>query len=559
MIKEKIVDADVLVVGGGLGGCMAAIKASEAGARTCLIEKVAVRRAGGAVLGLGRTLMVHPDYNTTPEEFARKATEWGGDIVDENLPYAVAKDSIDRVKDLESWNINFRGSDGRYWFKNAMDIVPIPNIVVRPWAGPDFQPLLSEQLKKRNIDVFERTTLTRIFTKDGRVTGAAAMNVRDGAFIVFRTKSVCLCTGGCYQSYRWKNSSYAPDRLMVIMGTKYGEGVVAAYNAGAEIVNLEFTEGPEIALKDFFAHEWNLTQWAPQPYLDAFGKVVPSQQILFEALKTEILQGRGPLYLDMRGASDELKKKTAFIEKYIPEYIGQTLYEKSRPLDVWKEPIEMEVRHQSHMHSGQAGIGIDNEARSSISGLYAVGDTTGGGHKSSSMGAFVFGARAGRNAAEYARKTPDADIDNAEIKAERERILAPLKQKEGYEWFELQDKVRQIVTDYAFFMRSEPKLRRGIERVQQIRDRYLPQLVAGSYRDVMKGLETQSLFTIAELHMQAALFRKESRFMPNGFHFRIDYPERDDKNWKKLSVIRNAGGKMQITARDPVKLRGGTV
>lgn len=557
MIKEKIVEVDVLVVGGGLGGCMTAIKASEAGARTALIEKAAVRRAGGAVLGLGRTLMVHPDYNTTPEEFTRKAIEWGGGVVDANLPYTVAKESLDRVKDLEGWNINFRGNDGKYWFKNAMDIVPIPNIVVRSWAGPDFQPLLSEQLKKRNIDIFERTTLTRIFTRDKRVTGAVTMNVRDGSIIIFKAKSICLCTGGCYQSYRWKNSSYAPDRLMVIMGTKYGEGVVAAYNAGAEIVNLEFTEGPEIVLKDFFAHEWNMTQWEPQPYLDAFGNEVPSQQLILEALKTELLQGKGPLYYDMRRASKEFKEKTAFIETYAAEYIGQTLYEQSRPVDVWNETIEMEVSKHSHMHSGQAGIGIDSEAQSSIAGLYGAGDTTGGGHKSSSMGAFVFGARAGRNAAEYARKTPGVDIDKAEIKAEKERILAPLKQKEGYQWFELQDKVRQIVTDYAFFMRSEPKLMRGIERVQHIRDKYLPQLIARSNRDLMKGLETQSLFTIAEMHLQAALFRKESRFMPNGFHYRIDYPERDDKNWKKLSVIHQVNGKMQISAREPVQMTGG--
>jgi succinate dehydrogenase/fumarate reductase flavoprotein subunit len=557
MYKEKIVDVDVLVVGGGLGGCMAAIKASEAGARVALIEKAAVRRAGGAVLGLGRTLMVHPDYNTTPEEFARQACEMGGGMVDANLPYTVAKDSVDSVKDLESWGINFRGSDGKYWFKNAMDVVPIPNIVVRPWAGPDFQPLLAQQLKKRNISVFERTTVTRIFTREGRVTGAAALNVRDGTFIVFRTKTVSLCSGGCYQSYRWKNSSYAPDRLMIIMGTKYGEGVAAAYNAGAEIVNMEFSEGPEIALKDFFAHEWNLTQWEPQPYRDGFGKVLPPGP--FEALKAELLQGKGPLYFDMRGASDELKGKTAFIEKYIPEHVGQSLYEKSRPLDVWKEPIEFEVRQQSHMHSGQAGIGIDSEARSSIAGLYGAGDTTGGGHKSSSMGAFVFGARSGRNAAEYAHKAPDTDIDEAEIQAEKERVFAPLKQQEGYQWFELQDKVRQIVTDYAFFMRSEPKLKRGLERVGHIKDSYLPQLTARTPRDLMRGLETQSLFTIAELHMQAALFRTESRFMPNGFHYRIDYPERDDKNWTKLSVIRKAGGKMQISARNPVKLQGGKV
>jgi succinate dehydrogenase/fumarate reductase flavoprotein subunit len=555
---SKLVDTDVLVIGGGLGGCMAAIKASDLGLKVALMEKAAVRRAGGAVLGLGRTLLVHPDYNTTPEDFARKSVEWGGGIVNEELPLAVAKDSVETVKELESWKIKFRGPDDKYWFKNAGDIVPIPDIVVRVWAGSDLQPLLAGQVKKRKIDIFERTTLTKILVEGGKpggkVIGATAINVRDGTFIVFRAKSIVLCPGGCYQSYRWKNSSYAPDRNMVVMGTKFGEGVSAAYRAGAEIVNLEFTEGPDITLKDFFAHAWNLAQWTPQTLLDGFGKPLPSGLNLWEALKADVVEGRGPLHFDMRATTPELKTKIESIEKMIPEYFAQSLYTKERPLNFWEDPVEFEVRWQAHMHGGQAGIGIDSNARTNIKGLYAAGDTTGGGHKCSSMGAWVFGARAAKNAVEYIKSAAGSDVDTAEIEAEKSRVFAPIQQKDGYQWFELQDKVRQIVTDYAFYMRSEPKLKRGLERLSLVESKYLPQIVARTPRDLMRALEVQSLFTMAGLHMQAALFRKESRILQNGFHYRIDYPQRDDKNWVKQSVIRNVGGKVQITARDPVRL-----
>jgi succinate dehydrogenase/fumarate reductase flavoprotein subunit len=561
MFEEKAhreIDTDVLVVGGGLGGCMVAIKASELGAKVSLIEKAALRRAGGAVLGLGRTLLVHPDYNVTAGEFARKSVEWGGGIVNEDLPYTLASESLDRVKELESWNIKLRGSDGKYQFKDAMDIVPIPNIVLRVWAGTDLQPLLAEQVRKRNIEVLERTTLTGILVAGGkpggRVIGATAVNVRDGTFIVFRAKSICLCAGGCYQSYRWINTSYAPDRGMRVMGTKFGEGTAAAYRAGADIVNLEFTEGPDIALKDFFAHAWNLTQFGPQPLLNTFGKPLPPGPVTFEAIKAEAVEGKGPLHFDMRGTSAELKKKIDEITGYIPETFAMDLYTTSRKLDMWRDPVEFEVRKEGHMHGGQAGIGIDANARTNVPGLFAAGDTTGGGHKYSSMGAWVFGARAGKNAAEYARAAVASDIDASQVEAEKSRIFAATRQQDGYQWFEMQDKVRQIVTDYAFLFRSEAKLKRGLERLQEVRTRYLPQIIARTPRELMRCLEVQSLFTIAELHMRSALFRKESRFLQTGFHYRIDYPERDDKNWTKQTVIRNIGGEMKITAREPVRL-----
>jgi succinate dehydrogenase/fumarate reductase flavoprotein subunit len=170
------------------------------------------------------------------------------------------------------------------------------------------------------------------------------------------------------------------------------------------------------------------------------------------------------------------------------------------------------------------------------------------------MGAFVFGARAGKNAAAYARTVGDSDIAASQIEAEKSRVMAPLKQKEGYQWFELQDKVRQIVTDYAFFMRSEPKLKRGLERLNHIRIHYLPQIIARTPRDLMRALEVQSLFGMAELHMQSALYRKESRLLPTGFHYRIDYPDRDDKNWTNQTVIRNVGGEMRIASRKPRRM-----
>ena len=248
--NDEIIKADVLVLGGGLAGCLAAIKAAQNGADVVVFEKAHIRRSGNGNTGLHRIPLIHPDYNCSFEEFAKLNVKNAAGLCDEDVSYEFAKDTLDRILDLESYGIKVRKDDGSFLLKPARDISS-GNIVIWPpgrkvWHN--VKPKLHKQLKKfDNVKILNRVAAIGLLTQDGdiggRVIGAIGLATRPGQFIICEAKAVVATSGGSYRVGRHKDSMYAPTRFIECgCPTNAGEGQFMAYRAGADLINLEFLE-----------------------------------------------------------------------------------------------------------------------------------------------------------------------------------------------------------------------------------------------------------------------------------------------------------------------------
>lgn len=573
-MKDEYITTDVLVLGGGLAGCFAAIKAAEAGAKVILFEKAEISRSGNGGTGLHRIPLIHPDYNHTFEEFAKLNVKFAADICDEDVSYEFAKDTMDRVLDLENYGVKVRNNDGSFTFKPAPDICPGTPVIWGP--GPTVWHNLKPTIAKKamsfpNVNVLNRTAAISLLTRDGEiggdVVGAIGLTTRTGQFVICQAKATIMTAGGSYRLARHKDSLYAPTRFIECgCPTNCGEGIVMAYRAGADIVNMEFAKLTTV-WKDF-------VHWGVGPAMallrpvDAWGRQFqpePGEEISLSGIgyKRSMNLGYdtlGPDYYDvspLEGYPEEKGEMQRFLwalenESTSPGYL---LWMKERGEDFKKAPVEFEW-HPPYLHNNQAGIHMDVDGKSTLDGFYCAGDLTGGGWRHSSGGAFVFGARAGSNAAEYAKKAPKLDINTEQVNAEKERILGATRvnPRDGYSWIELEDKARQIASEYGPPYTNDPKLEQGLTHLERIRTRYLPQLYARNPREMLRASEVKAVFTNVEAYLRAALFRKESRAPMASLLRKTEYPARDDANWLKHTLLRYVNGEMTLSTKDVRRL-----
>jgi succinate dehydrogenase/fumarate reductase flavoprotein subunit len=567
-MRDEYIRTDVLVIGGGLAGCFAAIKAAELGAEVVIFDKANIRRSGNGGAGLHRIPLIHPNYNITSQEFAGLSIRRAAGICDEDVSYEFARDTFDRVLDLESFGIPMRREDGSFIFKPAQDIAP-GKIAIQgpgPTAWRDIKPILARKAREAGAKVFNRTAGIGLLTEGGqlggRVIGAVGLGTRTGKFIICAAKAVVLTTGGSYRVGRHKNSLYAPTRFIECgCPTNSGDGQHMAYRAGADIVNLEFLE-LSLSWKDLPHRDCGPIGVVGRESLGTDEPVSPSHEEAskfdryvktYFGLDAEILFNNAsaiPVHPAEKGETLEL----LWAEENEATSYAHLLWQKERGKD-FKGPIEFEWR-PPYLHNNQAGIHMNTHAGSSLGGLYCAGDVIGGGWRQSAGGAFVFGARAGRSAAEYALQTSHAQVSHHQVDAEKNRLLqatdVPLSQ--GYSWIELEDKARQIVSEYGGPLTTNAKLQRGLTHLERIKTRYLPFLYARNARELLRVSEVHSTFWIAEAHLRAALFRQESRFPYASLLYKRGCPLEDDQNWLKHSVIRNIDWQMTIGTKEVKRL-----
>lgn len=564
--SDDYISADVLVIGGGVGGCFAAIKAAEEGAKVIVFEKANILRSGGNSTGISRMPLIHPDYNYSYEEFARLTVETGGGIVDEDISCEFARDTLDRILELESYGIKVRSDDGSFIFMQGPDLSPGKPAIWAP--GPsvwhDLKPTLAKKVMSYpNVTVLNRTTCIGLLTEDGvtgaRVIGAVGLGTRTGKFVISRAKAVVLITGDSERLGRHSDTLYAPTRFITASPpTNCGEGLAMAYRAGADVIDMEFAYLATI-WKDFSHAGIGVSAGLGRTIAGTGAELTSADR--YRRTHRGVFNTEGPLYADasiIDGWPEEkgMMQRLLWVMENGPTSPGYFLWMKERDEDLKKAPIEIEWRPPA-VHNNQAGIRIDVDARSSLEGLYCAGDVAGGGWRQSAGGAFVFGARAGRNAAVYARKAAETKLNSEQVEAQKNRILEALtiNPRDGYSWIELEDKARRIASDYGPPFTNDAKLERGLVRLERIKTRYLPRLYARNPREMMRVPEVEGVFLVVEAFLRASLFRKESRQNPCSLFYKTEYPERDDKNWLKHTLIQNVDGEMKLSKKDVQRLR----
>jgi succinate dehydrogenase/fumarate reductase flavoprotein subunit len=520
---------DILVIGGGTAGPMAAIKAKQANPnlKVLLLEKANVKRSGAISMGMdGLNNAVVPGF-ATPEQYVREITVANDGIVNQKTVMAYARNSFAMIEELDRWGVKFEKDEiGDYAVKKVHHmgtyVLPMPE-------GHDIKKILYRQLKKQRVEITNRLVATRlILADDGAVAGAFAFDCRTADFHVIGAKAVVLATGAAgrlglpasgYLFGTYENPANA------------GDGYSMAFHAGAELSNIEcFQINPLI--KDY---NGPACAYVTGPF-GGYTTNSRGQRFIecdywsgqmMQEFYNELESGNGPVFLKL----DHLAEETiATIETILHsnERPSRGRFHAGRHTDYRERMVEMHIS-EIGLCSGHSasGVWVDEHAATTVPGLYAAGDLASVPHNYM-LGAFVYGKLAGESAAERAGNIEAAAVADGQIEAERERVWAPLLRDSGLPPSQVEYKLRRMVNDYLQPPKVTRKMEIGLERFEAIRED-LEALQAQNAHELMRAMEVYAIRDCAEMAARASLYRTESRW--GLYHARVDFPERNDVDW----------------------------
>lgn len=542
------IEVDILIVGGGTAGPLAAIKAKQKAPhlRVLLLDKANVKRAGAIAEGMDSVNnAVIPGY-ATPEQYVKEITIANDGIINQAAINAYATRSFDMIKELDGWGVKFEKDEtGDYAVKKVHHlgsyVLPMPE-------GYNVKKVLFKQIRKVGVEVSNRLTTTRLLVgKDGRIAGAMALESRTGDFFVIRAKAVVLCTGAAGRlglpSSGYLFGTYENP-------TNAGDGYSMAYHAGAELSGLEcFQINPLI--KDYNGPACAYVTGPLGGYtVNARGERFIrsdywSGQMMLEFWR-ELEGGNGPVFLKLDHLADETVKKIEDV-LHVTERPTRGLFHEGRGTDYRTDLVEMHISEIGLCGGHSAsGVWVDEHARTTVPGLYAAGDLCNVAHNYM-LGAMVYGQIAGEDAVDFIDGKDLAEIDDVAVNAERERIFAPLLREEGIAPSQIEYKLRRMVNDYLQPPKVTAKMEIGLKRFAEIRAD-LEQLKARNPHELMRAMEVYAILDCAELAARASLFRTESRW--GLYHYRTDYPGRNDAEWFAFVEVRKgADGRPEFFKR----------
>jgi fumarate reductase (CoM/CoB) subunit A len=564
------VQTDVLVVGSEGAGARAAIEVEAQGKKAILASK-------GIFGGSGVTLMApfsccvafgHEDPRDNPDVHFEDTVVGGKFLNNQELVEVFSKESPKYVLDLESYGAKFEKREDNRFVQAIMPGHRYARAVYYDFStGLQFRKGLRREVKRRQIRVWEDFFVIDVLVSDGRVSGALALDIRTGKFVVVECKAVILATGGNLELYYPHNDGSCDVT---------GDGSAIALRAGAELVDMEFQQffptglvWPPALIGVIWigdlryrlgGHLYN--KWGERfmKRYDPERMELSTRDITARAIVSEILDGRGSphggVYLDVSFLGKNI------IENYVAEvfpnfsFRGYSLLEAG--LDIRKDA--MEIAPMAHFTMG--GVRINPRCETNIQGLYAAGEVTGGLHGANRCEGNAlpetqtFGAIAGREAAGYAETARVSRPSDDLVKEAMKTPLALMQKKSGIQHFEIRKKVQDMMWKQVGVVRTSEGLENAVREFDRMEQEDVPQLLV-KYRgqrynrELFEALETLNMVEVGEVMARSAALRKESR----GAHFLRDLPERDDKNWLVNTVAQRKGGQLVIRHKPVVITR----
>ncbi|QGR88836.1 fumarate reductase/succinate dehydrogenase flavoprotein subunit [Burkholderia multivorans] len=547
-MNTHVLEYDIVVVGGGTAGPMAAIKAKERdpSLRVLLLEKANVKRSGAISMGMdGLNNAVIPGH-ATPEQYTREITIANDGIVDQEAVHAYATHSFATIEQLDRWGVKFeKDGTGDYAVKKVHHmgsyVLPMPE-------GHDIKKVLYRQLKRARIAITNRIVATRVLTDArGNASGVLGFDCRTAEFHVIRAKAVILCCGAAGR-LGLPASGY-------LMGTyenptNAGDGYAMAYHAGAALANLEcFQINPLI--KDYNGPACAYVT-GPLGGFTANGKGERfiecdywSGQMMWEFYQ-ELQSGNGPVFLKLDHLAEETIRTIEQI-LHTNERPSRGRFHAGRGTDYRQQMVEMHISEIGFCSGHSAsGVYVNARAETTVPGLYAAGDMAAVPHNYM-LGAFTYGWFAGQNAADYVAGRELAPVDAAQVETERARVFAPLAREHGLAPAQVEYKLRRMVNDYLQPPKVTRKMEIGLQRFADIAED-IEAIKATHPHELMRAAEVRAIRDCAEMAARASLFRTESRW--GLYHHRVDYPHRNDAEWFCHTWLRkHADGTMRSEKR----------
>ncbi|MCA2255836.1 fumarate reductase/succinate dehydrogenase flavoprotein subunit [Mycobacterium intracellulare] len=543
-------DCDVLVIGGGTAGTMAALSAAENGAQVLLLEKAHVRHSGALAMGMDGVNNAVIPGKAEPEDYVAEITRANDGIVNQRTIYQTATRGFAMVQRLERYGVKFEKNEhGEYAVRrvhrSGSYVLPMPE-------GKDVKKALYRVLRQRSmrekIRIENRLMPVRVLVDGGRAVGAAALNTRSGEFVTVGAKAVILATGACGRlglpASGYLYGTYENP-------TNAGDGYSMAYHAGAELSGIEcFQVNPLI--KDY---NGPACAYVANPFggyqVNAHGeRFVDSDywsgQMMAE-VKSEIDSARGPIYLKVTHLSDETLTALENI-LHTTERPTRGTFHANRGHDYRTHDIEMHIS-EIGLCSGHSasGVWVDEQARTTVPGLYAAGDMACVPHNYM-IGAFVFGDLAGTHAAStLADVAAPQRLPQDQVREAHELIYRPLRHPDGPPQPQVEYKLRRFVNDYVAPPKTAAKLSLAIRTFERMSEE-IAEMGARNPHELMRAVEVSFIRDCAEMAARSSHTRTESRW--GLYHDRADLPGRDDAQWGyHLNLRKNAGGEMVFLKR----------
>jgi succinate dehydrogenase/fumarate reductase flavoprotein subunit len=605
--KEQEVDTDVLVIGGGIAGCWAAISAARQGLKVALVEKGDTVRSGAGGPGCDHwcNAPANPLSNVDPDEWAEHMSDrpycngiglqiqcredWdtllemeqiGGKIRDTKDEYIGATGRDNKSKLM----ISPRYTKVHSYVPDMMKPITfksnpdhkLNNVVIRVW-GSTFKPALKKECKRLGVQIFDRIMGTSLLTENGvqggRVVGATGFNNRTGEFMIFKSKATILSASG--GGSIWLLSTELGGYSNMMSRTITGDGTVMAWRAGASLTTMERTG--IIGIATGLKHKWYSgagdASYENVPIVDANGKrlpypiqgwedagaMVPTMDVS-EAIRQGVLKGEYalPFYGDFPSMPDVERRATWKLmlgeestTKIIMDTFNQAGYDESKDLLQAYRFIEGNSLPQWRDAGGGGGIVVDWNLKTTLDGLYAAGTQMFSPEDHSYAAAT--GRYAGRKAAAYAKQISEPKISREQIEREKARVYAPTKRSNGIDWKELHAGIARVMQYYVSEFKTENLFNIGFQALRRIEAESVPKLFAMDPHKLMRSLEDLSLLEYAQIIVQAMQARKASS-MPLNFQ-RIDYPTMDPADWNHFLTIKQENGKV-VTGKIPMRYFG---
>ncbi|SNR91883.1 Succinate dehydrogenase/fumarate reductase, flavoprotein subunit [Streptosporangium subroseum] len=540
-------ECEVLVVGGGTAGTMAAITAAEHGARVLLLEKAHVRHSGALAMGMDGVNNAVIPGKATPEDYVAEITRANDGIVNQKTIYQTATRGHAMVKRLEGYGVKFEKDEyGEYAVRrvhrSGSYVLPMPE-------GKDVKKVLYRVLRRRDIRslvrIENRFMPVRILTQGGRAVGAAGFDTRSGRFVTVRAGAVILATGACGRlglpASGYLYGTYENP-------TNAGDGYAMAYHAGAELSGIEcFQINPLIKDYNGPACAYVANPFGGYQVNSRGERFVDSDywsgQMMSEVSR-EIASARGPIYLKLSHLPDETVSAVEGI-LHSTERPTRGTFHAGRGHDYRTHDVEMHISEIGLCGGHSAsGVWVDENGATTVPGLYAAGDLACVPHNYM-IGAFVFGDLAGTHAA--ARHAVPQTLPEDQIAAAHELVYRPLRNPDGPPQPQVEYKLRRFVNDYVAPPKTGAKLEIALESFERMRGE-IAEMGARTPHELMRCAEVDFIRDCAEMAARSSLTRTESRW--GLYHERADLPERDDADWLfHLNLRKRADGAMEFLKR----------
>jgi len=554
--KFETHEHDVLVIGAGGAGLRAAIESLSKGANVGVVCKSLLGKAHTVMAEGGiAAAMANVDAADNWRTHFRDTMQGGKYLNNWRMAQIHAQEAADRVRELEQWGAMFdRTEDG--------------SILQRAFGGHTFKRLchvgdrtglemirtLQDRGVEMGFDVYMECTITRLLMDGDRIAGAFGYWRETGRFVIFKAKSVVLATGGFGKA--WPVTSISWEST--------GDGVAAAFAAGAELRDMEFVQfhptgmvwppGVQgLLVTEAVRGEGGiLRNRSGERFMERYDPKrmeLSTRDVVARAIYTEVREGRGT---EHGGAFLDISHKPAeYVKRKLPSMYHQFL--ELADVDITKGP--MEVGPTCHYMMG--GVRVEAEtAASTIPGLYAAGEVAAGLHGANRLGGnslsdlLVFGRRAGLAAAEAATSARPVSINNKQIEDAEREVLAPFERQGGENPFAVHSDLQQLMQMFVGIYRTEQDLKSALQGLEQLQTRAQRVSIGGS-RMFNPGwhlcADLKSMLTVCEAVTLSALARCESR----GAHSRLDFPD-VDASWGKQHNIISRGTPAMMLRQDPI-------